>query len=147
MYNESGDLNFFAASSQQNSLFFEEALRFTIGELNAAGKTVVVVLPTPEYEYHVPNLLGKLALFGASTTAHELEIEDYNNRNLEVRDILYDVGNDFHVKFVDPKTIYCGVVSCSVSTIDGYPLYEDSNHLSYFGSLPLVDEMLDTIKD
>lgn len=148
VYSESGDLNFRVADIQKNAFFFEEALRSTIGELNSAGKSVLVVLPTPEFEFHVPLLLGKLALFSEySTTVYELEIERYNSRHVEVRDIFYDVGNDLDVKFIDPKTIYCGVESCSIAAVDGSSLYEDSNHLSYIGSLLLVDEIMKIIRD
>jgi peptidoglycan/LPS O-acetylase OafA/YrhL len=147
VYAEHGDLNFLAANPQQNALFFEEALRSTVGELNSAGKSVLIVLPTPEFEFHVPNLLARVELFGASAEAFDLEIEDYNDRSIDVRDILYNVGNDLHVKFLDPKTVYCDTVSCSSLTAEGSALYEDSNHLSYLGSVPLADEIMDIIRD
>jgi peptidoglycan/LPS O-acetylase OafA/YrhL len=147
VYAENGDLNFLAANPQQNALFFEEALRSTLGELNSAGKSVLVVLPAPEFEFSVPNFLGKMALHGESTTGHVMEINQYNIRNMEVRGILYDVGNSLDVKFVDPKYIYCNSVSCPTSTVEGSALYEDSNHLSYLGSLPLVNKIMDTIID
>lgn len=145
VYAEDGELNFRLASPKQNSYFFEEGVRATLNELRDAKKNIIIVLPTPEFEADVPRVIAKAMYFNADFGTVELEVESYSERSAVVRRILHEVASDFFVDFVDPKSIYCDAITCGTLDALDHVLYEDSNHLSYFGSLPLVDEVMSLV--
>ena len=145
VYAEDGNLNFRSASTQQNSYFFEEAVWATLSELRNAEMNIIVVLPTPEFKVHLPNLVANALNFNADVESFELQVESYNERSAEVRNILLDVGAEFFVDFIDPKNIYCSATTCRIWDLLDRVLYGDSNHLSYFGSQPLVNEVMSLV--
>ena len=106
---------------------------------------IIVVLPTPEFKVHLPNLVANALNFNADVESFELQVESYNERSAEVRNILLDVGAEFFVDFIDPKNIYCSATTCRIWDLLDRVLYGDSNHLSYFGSQPLVNEVMSLV--
>ena len=147
IYDAGGRLDFDRADAERNAYFFAQALRATLGELRAAGKRILIVLPVPEQELHVPHAAVKALHLGLDANLLALGLERYRERNGEVREILLGVGAEFGAAFVDPEQLYCGAVSCSLVDAHGRALYEDSNHLSYSGSQPLAAEMIEAVLD
>ena len=63
VFDAGGAFAFQGIAPSGNVVQFEKAINHTFERLSSAGKHVVVVMPTPEFEFHVPKSLAKLKLF------------------------------------------------------------------------------------
>lgn len=127
---------------ERNPYFFDIALNNTI-DLLSKEKEVIIVGPVPEFHGDVPNLIGLAKTLGreiGDVKSLQLTKSDYLSRNEEV---LASFGKVLsRVKYVDTKTIFFVEPHFLVQDDDGMPMYSDTNHLSYTGSLRLSRELI-----
>ena len=145
IYAEDGNLDYSQASVELNRRFFEMALDKTLSELTLAQKRIVIVLPVPEHHLNVREFASRAALLGIDANIRALSAESYEARAGVAREILLRIGGEFEVDFVDPYPMFCDDMLCNIVDHLGHPLYMDSNHLSYLGSLPVASATLELV--
>ena len=139
VFDKFGTFSFADAKTAANAYHFERAVSYTFERLKNAGKQVVVIMPTPEFNFHVPKTLAKLKLFNQSQTI--LPVVDkagYDARNHEAISILRQYADKFRFDIVDPFPIFCKTQICVFSDPKGQALFEDDNHLNYNGAQLLM---------
>lgn len=140
-FSESGDFDFSSGKVSENATHVQRALVHTLELLTAAGKTVVMVLPTPEFEFSVPMLLSALVMRDAAFEDYYMSMDHYDQRSADVREMLIQAAQTYSATTVDPITVLCDADTCRLDDGQGNPLYEDSNHLSFYGALPLAKQI------
>lgn len=134
--------------ANQDASDFANAFYDTIAMFKEAGKRVLLVEPTPEYEFSVPKALAKSMMFrlGVPRASLELSIGHYQERTVEFFDALYYVGVDAGQVFSSAK-YFCDMKSCRPYSSDGLPLYNDGNHLNQLGLQLLEEDLFLFIQD
>jgi peptidoglycan/LPS O-acetylase OafA/YrhL len=143
VFDASGGFSFEGIKPADNVAHFEKAVKYTFDILKRYGKHVIVVMPTPEFDFHVPKTLAKLKLFNESVLQLPTVVKaGYNERNGDALLILREQAamNDFTV--LEPFSIFCTTGDCVFSSSSGNALYEDDNHLNYDGARLLVAPLL-----
>jgi len=105
-----------------------------------------MVLPTHEFEFSVPMLLSALVMREATFDDYYMSMDHYRQRSSDVREILTQAAATYSVTTVDPTKVLCDLEVCRLDDGLGNPLYEDSNHLSFYGALPLAKHIADSIQ-
>ncbi len=130
----------------QNPLAFDQAVQFTFSQLERAGKDVIVILPTPEYQFNVPQAMAKVALFEQSVTDLPVVTKAiYTERNMDAIATLTRYADEFGFPVLNAYNVFCAAQNCIFKTEKFEALYEDSNHLNYAGAQLLVDPLMDII--
>jgi peptidoglycan/LPS O-acetylase OafA/YrhL len=128
-----------AKSIADDSVIFTRSLLATIGQLKAAGKTVYIVGPVPEFKKPVLPAVSKAMLltdmtggmWNARKAAPQIAVADYDRRNAEAFsafDALTGVG------FIPVKDLFCDQDTCFSADPAGKILFSDSNHVTYDGA-------------
>ncbi len=127
-----------------NAELFRLGLNRTVQTLLNLDRRVVLIGPVPEVGYEVPQ-----ALFIAQRTGRNVEAiiaptrEEFDTRQRIPRSVLNTFRGVKDVEIIEPTDILCVASKCKV-TEAGRPLYQDSNHLSTYGSQhlsPLFDRL------
>jgi peptidoglycan/LPS O-acetylase OafA/YrhL len=120
--------------AKDNATVFQSGLERTVYELTKLGREVIIISPIPEIGYNVPS-----ALFIATITGRDLNniisptAIEFAERNKVVFAAIDKVSANANVKIINITNTFCNKKVCKVS-IDNRILYDDSNHLSPFGS-------------
>ncbi|MDQ7002771.1 MAG: acyltransferase family protein [Ghiorsea sp.] len=117
----------------ENKEAFATALKRTVHRLVQAGKNIILVYPVPEPDYNVPQLLAK-HIWHNKNYGYQTTKAFYDQHNKLVISILDTLIDSPKVTPIYPADILCHQGLCSVSGLDGLPLYRDDNHLSLEGS-------------
>ncbi|WP_300039449.1 acyltransferase family protein [uncultured Roseobacter sp.] len=145
IFNEDGNLNFSFLERSNNTKFFKMALNYTVQQLLAQNKKIILVLPVPEHKHDVVNTVAKSHQIGRNPNIFSLSEADYKIRTLNVKQVLLRVAEQTEILTVDPFEIMCANGYCPIANDGGLPLYEDGNHLNYIGSLPIAKEIAKSI--
>jgi hypothetical protein len=146
VFDEHGAFSFGGARVADNVLQFDRAISYTLEKLKSVGMRVIIVMPTPEFSFHVPKTLAKILLFGESTvTLPVVDKAGYFARNNDAISILRQKADQYQFDIVDPFPIFCKFDICSYSNGAGQILYEDDNHLNYYGAQLLVQPIFEMI--
>lgn len=106
------------------------ALKGTFDRL--ADRQVVVLFSTPEFDAIVPNALALTKRFGVEMPV--MKRDAYEERQKQVRNIFAEVLKGRHnVEVLEPAAILCASGICK-TTLDGMPIYSDTNHLTESGA-------------
>lgn len=144
-FSASGDFDFENASVDDNRSHFEAALTYTLEFLENSGKDVIIVLPTPEFEFIVPRKMAHLIFNSVPLEDHYLSMDAYRLRSGAVRSILSTAGASSAATLIDPLDVLCELDFCPFDDYAGNPRYEDANHLSFVGALPLANLIVETV--
>lgn len=129
----------FAESSRvDNGFDLYAALGETVRTLRAAGKNVILLMPTPEFPYLPNRCLLQARRDCAYPRASLLA------RHKEIRDAIARIGREQGARVIDPLPYLCPTDGCPAA-IDGVPLYVDAHHLARDGVMrlkPAFDEAL-----
>ena len=120
---------------------FDKALHATLGRLDAAGKSVVILLPVPDYAVSVPHAAARIRLLGLSHGMLDRMLQDHLSRHAVALSILEAARSEFDIDLFDPAAVFCDRDRCSPLDFAGRPFYEDANHLGYAGAQRLVGAM------
>jgi peptidoglycan/LPS O-acetylase OafA/YrhL len=130
----------------QNPIAFDRAMEFTFRKLKQAGKNVVLVSPTPEYQFHVPQSMAKVVLFNQSVgDLPRVTKAGYLERNKEAIHSLREHADRFGFSVLNAYEVFCAAQNCMFHNEKFEALYEDSNHLNFAGASMLVSPLMDMI--
>lgn len=127
----------------------EQQIRKSILNLLEAGKQVILVYPIPEVGWNAPEQYLKLS---NELPADKLE-KDFSSLVTTSYDVykkrhhqtirLFDSIHHPNLKRIYPDKIFCNTIveKRCVTAKDGKILYVDDDHLSIYGSRPIVDEI------
>lgn len=141
------DLAFYADSQSQetsleeNTAVFQRGFEATLSRLLEHEKKIVIVGPTPEFDFPVPRVLGMMHYSNTlKSNQASLSAADYQKRNAEVLKIFSHAQHADNVLFLNSYDVLCETYQCNPFE-KGESLYVDENHLSYFGSKKIVREL------
>lgn len=117
---------------------YARSLKLLVRQLSASGKTVYLMLPTPELPTHVDHYIyrqigGNIA--GDQPTGTSMAY--YNARNRYILNVISSLAAVPHVILIDPRLAVCSPLQC-YSISNGEALYVDDNHLSVAGARRLI---------
>jgi len=139
------DVDRIANGTGDNPAEFAKALSYTLDHLD--GKSVVVVLPTPEYDFNVPDRAARLVLSGAGQLDDlRLSVAAYDQRNAIARAALLRAVQSRSIATVDPRDLFCRSERCLIVDGNGRPLFVDGVHLSRWGAELLAPKILDAVR-
>lgn len=147
IYSEDGDFDYSKADASKNPLYFEAAVNRTVTDLVAQNKRVIIILPVPEHEHNVPASVTHLLFLGRDPNSMALPEADYHRRAGLVREVLLKAVDRYGIEVIDPFEIMCADGSCPISNSEGLPMYEDTNHLSYPGTVPIAAAIGQLLRD
>ena len=128
-------------SLAENTRVLDRGLRKLFARLKGEGRTVILMLDVPDTGINTPVYLARSVIQGKIPNSRldtRLPMSAYARDSDQVDALLKRMAAEFKVLTVDPKTELCKGFECLVAR-DGQSLYRDSNHLSDFGALQLVD--------
>src|SRR5262249_52372268 len=117
-------------SVEENHRVFERSFRRTIEALRTLGMRVVVVGPTPEIKFSVPEAIARELVY--DKVPEDISLLDFMNRNKFVLSTFASFEPE--VEFIYPHHQLCMNGKCLISKA-GHPLYVDNNHLSKMAAL------------
>lgn len=120
-----------------------------IHQLQAPGREIVLVGPTPELDFLPDSCLGKHdvlkgengALIRRDGQPCAMSAAAVNARGESSRVLLRQVGLELGAEFADPSKVLCADGWCAVDDAQGLR-YRDANHLSLRGSALLVEGLM-----
>jgi peptidoglycan/LPS O-acetylase OafA/YrhL len=114
--------------------WFERQLDLTVDRLLAAGKTVVLVYPMPDFSFSVPTAVGRVLARGGDAASLDLPLAKFEEREGNVLPGFNKAGNSSgHIVRIFPHKRLCDAVRCLVYA-NGQVLYRDNCHLSRAGA-------------
>ncbi len=135
----------FDNGSGDNPTEFAKALAFTLDRLQ--NKSVILVLPTPEYGFNVPDRAARYLLSGKGQLDDlRMPVASYDERNAAARRILIHEIRSRRIASVDPRDLFCDSSRCRITDDRGRPLFVDGVHLSYWGALKLVPDIVAAVQ-
>lgn len=93
------------------------------------ARKLLIVLPMPLPSAHVSNEMRRLILLGLSLDQLAIDEEQFAGSNAAIAKALSGIAKVRHAAVFDPRAYLCSEGVCDVQE-DGYPLYQDTNHLS-----------------
>ena len=126
----------------ENERVLDRGLRRVLSRLTAAGRRVILVLDVPDTGVNTPGYLARSVIEGRIPSAQQedarITMSAYAMASFRVDDLLWHMAAEFQAVPIDPKRTLCQASQCLIAR-DGHPLYHDSNHLTAFGALQLVE--------
>jgi peptidoglycan/LPS O-acetylase OafA/YrhL len=116
---------------------FQRALRRTVGEIQAAGCRVVVLIDVPRFSFNPPRTLTLNALRSNSSSHLVTDTTQYFADTALQRPILSDLSQ-LGVTVIDPAEFFTDANGIIRPADSGGCLYRDSHHLSTHGSQRLT---------
>ncbi|MDE2423464.1 MAG: acyltransferase [Betaproteobacteria bacterium] len=109
--------------------------------MNTSDKTLFIVNTTPEYTLSPQSIIAKKILFNSQNTLVSPLLGNYALRNQSINQIFLNAKVNEWAKLINPFSSYCvSNTECIVNDNNFHPFYEDDgSHLSYYGSIPLVN--------
>jgi peptidoglycan/LPS O-acetylase OafA/YrhL len=117
---------------------FEAALRAVVSKAAAPGRHLCAVLTVPVYSQIVPYALAMAERRNLSRDFLLMSRSRAHAQHAKVTAAFRDLERDGALQVVDPTFILCPQEHCRLLSDDGWPLYNDSNHLSPAGARLLV---------
>lgn len=135
------------AEALQNS----EVMRTFIEDMLESGRNAVLVYPFPETGFDVPKSIfwDYVANGSVSPESHTTSHQRFNERNRLAYALLDGVVEAHGAHAVVPERFLCSVQydgRCATVSPDGLPLYFDDDHLSYIGSQPVTEQIVDYLR-
>lgn len=122
----------------------EGGMRDALGRLVAAGRRVVIVGPTPDIGFDVPDTLARLERRGEAWQHFGIDRAAFDARNDAVIAILERVAEDLAVPLVRPWELFCDTDRCG-AVQDGTPLYADDDHVNIHGARLVARRVFDEL--
>ncbi|WP_444946253.1 acyltransferase family protein [Microbulbifer sp. VTAC004] len=129
-------------ASVNNFELVAQGLHQTVARIRASGREVIIVEGIPEISFSVPLAIASAEFIGAQLQGAPTK-RDVEERNKRVTRIFNSLGKEFQIERVSLVPELCPS-RCQIQ-VDGEPLYRDDDHLSTFGSIRLVPQMMDSI--
>ncbi len=135
--NEAGYGGFYLRSPQAigpNTLFtsreaLERGLHQMIDALRKAGKNIMIIAPTPEALFEVPQCVAQQKRFGLNSQLCAINPNIVALRHAAMNDILKSLPPAMDLKIIWPTSHLCDQASCK-TMLNGKVIYRDDDHLS-----------------
>lgn len=130
----------FLLSAESPALVSFESM---ISDLKSRGVDVYIVLSNVSYDPFNPRLMVN-HLTREINPEKYVDLVAYNLYRKAVTDMLSTIASRTGARILDPSLSLCSSGYCPTRTIDGKPIYSDSNHIRPFmlPSLNLFDDIL-----
>ena len=119
---------------------FEEAIR----TLREAGKTIVVVYPTPRDGQSVPERLAREQWHLGTFRSELYGLEEYQRRLANTLSRLDDLAQKYGLIAVKPTDVYCPNGEC-LTYLNGEALFFDAHHPSLSGARLIARRIVDAL--
>ncbi len=117
--------------SRQNAAIFQAGLTATVEDILATGRRVVIVGSVPEVGWNVPLNLARAEMLGSMITPPKLTTSDYTTRAGRAEQVLSDIADRYErVVYLPLSDLFCNDELCSVTNLEGLPMYQDDDHIS-----------------
>jgi hypothetical protein len=113
---------------EDNFEVFRAGVETTLARIMAGGRQVVVLGPTPEIGWSVPDTLGRSLMFGRPTPPAPTEAA-VTARMARVDALFTQLADAGVITYLPTVPSFCDE-TCDIVNADGKPLYWDGNHLS-----------------
>lgn len=124
-----GDKSAPLSSEADRTGYFLEGMEQTIRSFQGTGTKIALVYPLPEAGFSVPDSIVRNAILGAEPADVSLPRTLYDGRTSDVIAAYDRLVEAYDLLPVRLDQMLCDDDSCSL-TLDGDPLYRDSNHLN-----------------
>jgi hypothetical protein len=147
-------INFRAANSANklNTPYSNDAAevihsyKSALASLLRLNKKIILVYPTPEVGWNVPDRLVKLLMYGDPQARIQLTTayQTFKKRNDLVNKSFDAIRDDKNLVRIKPEEIFCNtyVKDRCIAELNGVPLYFDDDHMSNAGARLVVDEIM-----
>jgi len=117
-----------------------------LASLLRLNKKIILVYPTPEVGWNVPDRLAKLLMYGDPQARIQLTTayQTFKKRNDLVNKSFDAIRDDKNLVRIKPEEIFCNtyVKDRCIADLNGVPLYFDDDHMSNAGARLVVDEIM-----
>jgi len=131
------------ANADGAELTFEKAFDATISKLTQLGVKILIIGPSPEFHFDVPNALVRSLQLGIGMPI--LERRDFDARQRIVLKAFERMEREPNVAVFYPHRILCSDASC-LSQVDNIPLYIDDDHLGPQGVARLTPSIVESFR-
>jgi peptidoglycan/LPS O-acetylase OafA/YrhL len=129
-----------------NASLVEAGLTATIEEILASGREVVILGPTPEIGWDVPNALVRKTMLDWLPELPTLTSAEFEERSGTTDEILSRVAAQHDgVRYVRLSDLFCTDAVCRIVGAGGLPLYVDDDHISQTTAKTLLPDRLSEI--
>jgi hypothetical protein len=118
---------------------FGRQLSLTVDQLQAAGKTVVIVYPVPDFAVPVTRALGMLIATGRDPASLSVPRVSFDKRQELVFSVLDKLESSKQLVRIWPHKRLCNSERC-LAFANGRTLYSDEEHLSLAGANFIIPE-------
>lgn len=129
----------FASHNMSNSVIKKARSAASLADI-----PLYIILPTPEYDEHVPQQMYKAKRHGLAQPYQDIDI--YNRKNTE---ILRYINNSNDLIVLNPAPLFCHA-ACKIVDDSGNLLYFDAGHLTLHGAdvlRPLLSSAFKVVAD
>ncbi len=131
------------ANADGAELTFEKAFDATIRKLAQIGVKILIIGPSPEFHFDVPNaLIRSLQLNIRMPVLHR---RDFDARQRIILGTFEKMEREPSVAVFYPHRTLCSEASC-LSQVDNIPLYVDDDHLGPQGVARLTPSIVETFR-
>ena len=131
------------ANADGAEISFEKAFEATIRTFTQIGVKILIIGPSPEFHFDVPNALVRSLQLGVEMPI--LDRRDFDARQSLILKAFGQVENDAGVSVFYPHRTLCSQLSC-LSQVGDIPLYADDDHLGPPGVERLTPLIVETFK-
>ena len=119
----------------------------TVRSLAAAGKTVVMAVPIPTYEFDVPERLGMYHALGIDLASVAMSRGAFEDTIAPIRSFLNDLAGKYPgTRVFDPTDQMCDEITCRTYDERLGSLYFDKGHVSLSAARALAVPLLSVVR-
>jgi len=127
---------------------FKASFEKVVRELIENGKNVIILAEVPSVGFRIRTIMTNVKIaeliFDSKTLLDKYirTFDDYMKRNGKVLEIFREIEKKYGAKVIFPHEILCNGGEC-VTSYKGRPLYKDFTHLSGWGSVYLLNKLIE----
>ncbi len=143
------------SSFEEREKYVSKNLKLIIKKILNQGHKLILVYPVPELDFDPTKLILKNNLSNLNKFKKKTEIpiltvsyDIYKKRNKKIFELLDNI-NEPNIYRVYPDKFFCNTIinnKCIINNKE-YLFYYDSEHLSFYGSKYIVDDIIKIIKN
>ena len=137
----SGDIptfNYLGKPVKKESAYkiFKQQLGVTMSALSSANKRIFICMPVPIYDVNVSKAVHILQITGRDpNTTLGYSLDNYTNVNTNLIRTFAEISHTYPNTTIIPLQLFLSTNGVSMVAIGTNPLYNDSHHLSSYGSM------------
>lgn len=119
---------------------FDEAFRATVGKFTDLGVKILIIGPSPEFHFNVPNSLVRS--MNLQLEMPKLHRKDFEKRQAIILKTMDSLSQQKGVSVFYPHKIFCPADIC-IPQMNNIPFYIDDDHLASEGVSRLMPSLLE----